>query len=172
MALPLASAALLAGTTGASPAVRERLGPGELSGEDRKAIVEAVRLFDRCYQDVFSSGGGAAMIDAFPATRDVKHHVFRDVGFLRDAGLVLVQDLADFTVLDLRRTGPDAAEALVLEEWNYLYQRAEDRRPAAQVKGMGQGFRYRLRWQRDRWIVAGWAFEDVKPAAQDKGFTF
>ncbi|HZZ83461.1 MAG TPA: hypothetical protein VFE30_02900 [Anaeromyxobacteraceae bacterium] len=170
--LPLASAVVFAAAAAPHPFVYARLARGELSGRDRKAILDTVRLFDRIYEDFYASGGGAAMIDAFPATKNVKHHVFRDVGFLRDEKLVLVYDLADLTPIDVKQTGADTAEALVYEEWNYLYQHAADRSTAANLKGMGQGFRYRLRQERGRWIVTGWDFEDVKPTRRDKGFVY
>ncbi len=112
------------------------------------------------------------MIDAFPATKSVKHHVFRDVGFVRGMQLVLVMDLVGVTPVEVRRTGSDTVEAVVYEEWNYLYEHAADRSAATQLRGMGQGFRYRLRRDEGRWMITGWDFEDVKPPRQDKGFVF
>jgi hypothetical protein len=120
------------------------------------------------YQDIFASGGRPDLIDAFPATRDVKHRVFRDIGFVRTAGLVHVQDLASATVVEVARTGRGSAEVLVYEEWNHLLQRQDDRAPASPLKGMGQGFRYRLGIVDGRWLVTGWDVEDVEAPPRDE----
>lgn len=144
--------------------------PGRpLSAADEQGVLEALVGYQRVYQDLFASGGRPDAIDAFPASRDVKHHVFRDIGFVRDAGLVHVQDLASATVLEAVRTGRDTAEALVYEEWSYVLQKASDRAPASRLRGLGQGFRYSLRRLDGRWIVTGWEIEDVAPPPREEG---
>ncbi len=168
--LPLASAAVFAVAAGRSAPVAARLRHGAPSEADRKAILETLRLFNRVYQDFYASAGGAAMIDVFPASTDVKHHVFRDLGFLRDAQLVLVHDLAELTPVEVRETGADSAEAVLFEEGNYLYQHP-DRSPAMNEKGLGQGFRYRLRREHGRWIVTHWEYADVTPPSRGEGPT-
>jgi hypothetical protein len=67
------------------------------------------------------------------------------------------------------RTGRDSAEALVYEEWNYVFEKASDRKPASKLKGMGQGFRYRLRLVDGRWIVVGWEAEDIEAPGREEG---
>lgn len=138
-----------------------------LSGEDAAGVLAAIVDFQRIYEDFFATGGDPALLDAFPASREVKHQVFRDVGYVRDAGLVFVQDLASATMVEMLRTGPDTAEALTYEEWNYIFQRDGDRTPASELKGMGQGFRYRLHHEGKRWIVTAWGPEDVPPPPSD-----
>jgi hypothetical protein len=141
--------------------------PGRaLAPADAEAVVSTLIEYQRVYQDLFASDGRPDLIDVFPATRDVKHHVYRDIQFVRDAGLVHVQDLAAATVLEVVRTGSTTAEALVFEEWNSVLQKADDRRPASRLKGVGQGFRYRLRREGGRWLVAGWEPEEVTPPPQ------
>ncbi len=163
----LASAAAVAGAAW-------RLDPGlrpvrhDLSVEDQAGVLSALMDYHRVYEDLYATGGDPALIDAFPATREMRHQVFRDIGFVRDLGLVFVQDLATATLVRTSRTGRAAAEAVTYEEWNYVFQRQEDRVPTSDVKGMGQGFRYRLRHDGTRWVVSGWDPEDV-PKPPDDG---
>jgi hypothetical protein len=144
-------------------------GAGALAEADRAAIRAALDDYHRIYQDFFASGGVPALLDEFPASKDVRHHVFRDVGFVRDAGLVLVQDLATLTVVADRATAPDRAEVDTFEEWNYVFQSAGDRKPASAPKGLGQGFRYSLRREGTGWKVLGWDLADVAAPAADGG---
>lgn len=171
LAAALLSTLLFAGAAALlDPALRGAPADPPLSDAEEAAIQGALVDFQRIYQDFFATGGAPALIDAFPATREVKHHLFRDIGFVRDAGLVLVQDLATATLVETRRTGGDTAEALVYEEWNHVFQRASDRVPVSTVKGLGQGFRYHLRREAGRWVVTAWDPEDVARPALDDGW--
>ncbi len=148
-----------------------RPGPARppLAPEDAAGVLGALVDFQRIYQDFFATGGVPALLDEFPATKEVKHQLFRDIGFVRDAGLVLVQDLATATLVEVERTGEDRAEALTYEEWNWVFQRAADRVPSSEIKGLGQGFRYRLRKDGGRWIVTAWEPEDIPAPPDDEG---
>lgn len=145
-------------------------GDAPLSEEEGEWVLGALFDFHRVYKDFFVTAGGVAMLDACPATTEVRHRIFMDIGFLRQAGLILVQDLAQVTVLDLRRDGPDGAEVRVYEEWNYAYRRIADQALVQDVKGLGQGFRYSLRRVAGRWLVAGWIPEEGARPAGDEGF--
>ncbi|HSN15855.1 MAG TPA: hypothetical protein VLT61_14580 [Anaeromyxobacteraceae bacterium] len=141
-----------------------------LGEEEQERILGALSDFQRVYKDFFVTAGGVSMLDACPATTEVKHRVFTDIGFLRDAGLVLVQDLAQVTVLGVRRDGPAGAEVRVYEEWNYAYRRIADGSVARDVQGLGQGLRYALRREGTRWLVAGWIPEEGSRPQVDEGF--
>ncbi len=145
-------------------------GRAPLSKADDVAIREAVGTFNRIYEDFYASGGQPNLIDELPATRSVKHRIFRDIGFIRDEGLVQVQDLASATVREVLPAGPGEASALVFEEWNYVLQRSADRAPKSELKGTGQWFRYRLRKDAGRWIITGWDMEDLPAPAGDGSF--
>lgn len=151
---------------------RLRRAPPGLTAEEEGEVLGALVAFHRVYQHFFATAGSAALLNDFPATRGTRHLVFTDLGFLREAGLVQVQDLASATVVETRAAGPDAAEALVYEEWNYVCRRIADRAVASELKGMGQGFRYTLRRVDGRWLVAGWRPEDIEAPAPDSGFTW
>lgn len=149
------------------PALRVRRSAPLAPGDDA-AIRATLRDYQRIYQDFFASGGVPALLDEFPASKDVKHHVFRDVGFVREAGLVLVQDLAALDVREVRGTAAaGSAEAVTWEEWNHLFQLADDRKPASRIKGLGQGFTYRLRRAGGAWKVTGWELTDLVAPAGD-----
>lgn len=147
--------------------------PRPLEGADRDAVLETLEAARRIEADFFASGGAPALLNDYPATKALKHRVFRDIGFLRDRGLVQVQDLAEAIPVSLAWTAPDRAEALVYEEWNHLLQRAEDRAPASELKGMGGGFRYGLRRSpAGRWEIVSWEPEDVARPPGPPGFRY
>lgn len=137
--------------------------PTPLSPRDGPEILGAIHDYQVAYQDFYATSGDAALLDAVPATKAAKHQIFRDIGFLRGANLVLVQDLASNTLLEAAMVAPGAAEVLVFEEWNWLLQRRPDRKVVSQVRGFGQGFRYRIVREGGRWVVASWEVEDVAP---------
>jgi len=171
LALALALAGgLVAFLAGArlDPAARPTGAPlPELLPAERAAIGEAIQLSSKILQDFYASGGRHDLLDQLPYSKALRHGVFRDLGALEQAGLVLVLDQADLVPLSLRRTGPDAAEALVFEEWNYLYQRAADRSPVERPRGLGQGFRYWLARRGASWGVVRWEPEDVPAPPAD-----
>ena len=72
-----------------------------------------------------------------------------------------MQDLAANTLLDASMVAPGTAEVLVFEEWNWTLQRKSDRKLVSEVRGLGQGFRYRVARESGRWVVASWDVEDV-----------
>lgn len=143
-----------------------------LRADDDAAIRAMLVEYQRIYQDFFASGGAPALLDAFPASKGVRHQVFKDIGFVRDAGLVLVQDLATLDVREITPTGPRTAEATTFEEWNHVFQLAEGRTPASRLKGMGQGFRYMLRREAKGWVVTGWDLVDLATPAVGKERTW
>ncbi len=144
--------------------------PTAVSPGDEPAILGAVNDYQRACQDFYATAGDTALLDAVPASKAVKHEIFRDIGFLRDSKLVLAEDLASLTLLDATMVAPGAAEVRVFEEWNWTLQRAADRKLATEVKGLGQGFRYRVGREGGRWVVASWEVEDVpRPAAGGVG---
>jgi hypothetical protein len=139
-----------------APAYPARVAPAE-----EPAILGAIHDYQVACQDFYATGGDPALLDAVPATKAAKHQIFRDIGFLRDADLVLVEDLAANTLLEAQMVGPEAAEVLVFEEWNWTLQRKGDRKLVSEVRGLGQGFRYQVAREGGRWVVASWDVEDV-----------
>lgn len=139
--------------------------PAPVSPSDEPEILGAVHDYQLAYQDFHATAGDPSLLAAVPASKPAKHQIFRDIGFLRDAQLVLIQDLASNTLLETRMVARDAAEVLVYEEWNWTLQRAGDRQLVSEIKGFGQGFRYRVGREDGRWVVASWEVEDVpRPA--------
>ncbi len=167
-------AAFAAATWALDPEVlRTSRWPRPLGEPERSEVIGTVRDFERYYADFFASGGDPLHVGDIPASTPVKHQLFRDLGFVRESGLVLVQDLATFEPRDAVRTGPTTAEVLVAEEWNYAYQRAADRVPAARLTGMGRGFRYALeRVDGGRWVVVAWWPDDSAKPVPIEDFTW
>lgn len=141
--------------------------PAPIEGRERGELEETLDVYHRIYQDFFATGGEPALLNEFPATRGVKHHVFRDLGFLRGAGLVHVHDLATARTVSATATGPDVAEVVVFEEWNTELQNASDRSPAGRFAGLGQAFRYTLVRNGAGWLVASWDLENVPTTAAE-----
>ena len=146
--------------------------PGGTDADRQKpAILDTINAYNSILSDIYTSGGVPAMLNEFPATKAVKHGLFRDIGFIRDMDRGLVYDLAAITPVDVKMTSPATAEVVVLEEWNYMYQRKNDRLPVSRMKGMGQGFRYRLKREHGKWIVYAWDPVSVEAPAK-KGHYF
>lgn len=146
--------------------------PRPMAEPERTAALQALGRYQRILADFFASGGMAALIDEFPATKAVRHRVFKEIGFLRDRGLVQVIDLADAIPISAEQTGDDTAEVVLYEEWNWTLQRASDRGQVAPVKGLGQGFRYGLRREGEVWVVTGWRPEDARRPAAPPEFKY
>lgn len=140
-----------------------------LSARERDEVLATLSLFQKIYTDIHVTGGAPALIDEFPATKGIKHRVFREIGFLRSAGLVQVLDLAQSVPISVERNGDGRVEAVCYEEWNHVVQRAGSRDPVSRPRGMGAGFRYLLQREGARWIVAAWDPVEVEPPAQTTG---
>lgn len=132
------------------------------------AIKSAVDLYNEIFTDLYTSDGMVGRLNDFPASKQQSHELYRNLGFLRQRGLVLVYDMASRVFIEIKRTSPAVAEALVFEEWNYLYQKADTRLPAENIKGMGQGFRYILNRWPDKWAVIDYFPEDVEVVKRDE----
>ena len=143
---------------------RDRIvGPGTLGEQETAAVLDTLTAFNKIYQDFYASAGSPKLIDDFPTVKRLKHFVYRDLGYLRDADLVLVLDMASMSLVETIRTSATTVDALVFEEWNYLYQRAATRKPISELKGMGHGFRYSLSQVDGLWKVTAWDFLDLDP---------
>ncbi len=130
--------------------------PAPLAARERDEVEAALEAYLDIYQDLFASGGTPDLLNDFPATAPVKHEIFREIGFLRDAGLVQVHDLASATLLEATATAPDVVTAVVQEDWNTETQRAADRSPILGARGSSQAFRYVFARIRGAWVVGAW----------------
>lgn len=123
---------------------------------EREAVLASIDRYNAILTDLYVSDGVPALLNEFPATKAVRHGLFRDIGFVRGEDRVLVYDLAGISPVNVRILSPSTAEAVVFEEWNYTYQRTSDRRPVTRIRGLGQGYRYRLVRSEGSWMVAQW----------------
>lgn len=119
-------------------------------------VLAAIVSFNKVYQDFYATGGDPRLIDAMPAAKGVKHQIFRDLGYLRDGGRILVMDEAETLPVLVESDGAEGARATVYEEWNFVYQDAATRRSVTEIKGMGHGFRYTLKRSAGRWQIESW----------------
>lgn len=149
-----------------------RLTGGKRLVQEKAEVLKTIKDYNLILTDFYASGGVPAMLNRFPASKMLRHAVFRDLGYLKNSGKILVYDLAELTPVTIEITSPGTAEAVVFEEWNYMYQNAENRKPLSLPKGMGHGFKYRLKRQKGKWIVIGWDPADVKEPEKKDGFYF
>jgi hypothetical protein len=124
--------------------------------QEKAKVLAAVRLFNAIATDLYVTDGVPKMLNELPATTALRHDLFRDIGYIRDNAQVLIYDMANLTPVSIRLNSPVTAEAIVFEEWNYQYKQKSDRTPVSRLKGLGQGFRYRLRKDRGAWIIYSW----------------
>ena len=145
---------------------KSRLGGKDAVRKEKEGVAATITVYNRILSDFYASGGVPALLDKFPATKSVKHGVFRDLGYIKSAEKVLVYDHAATTPVKITFTAPGKAEALVFEEWNFMYQKSADRKPVSRPQGLGRGFRYTLVRDQGGWLVDGW--DPVEMAEPDK----
>ncbi len=138
---------------------------------DTGEIANTISLFNKIYTDILVSDGVPAHLNAMPASKQIRHELFRQIGFLRDHGLILIMDMADMRVISINSPAANIVEAVTFEEWNYLYQELGTRKLARSIKGMGQGFRYTLINSPEGWKIADIQPEDME-VDPDESFKF
>lgn len=126
---------------------------GRNPGLEKKSVADTVEAFNRYYMDVYAAGGSKKMIDLIPASKEMRHRIYKDVGYLDAGGRVLIYDLASLKIEEVRMEYPFLAEAVAVEAWNYAYRDATTRRPLTQAKGMDAAFKYFLKKSGGRWMV-------------------
>lgn len=141
----------------------------DLEDADKRAIEESLVLFNKILTDIFVTGGDPKLIDEMPASKNVKHFIFRDIGFLGGKGLLLVLDQATMEIMSFELERDDVL-ARTFEEWNYSYQETGTRKPVSEVKGMGQVYLYRLRKEEGSWRIVSWDLENAPPPEKRKEF--
>ena len=133
---------------------------------EKEQIAVTLKSYNKILSDFYASGGVPTLLDRFPASKTIKHGVFRDLGYIKSADKVLIYDHAETTPVRITFTSPGKAEALVFEEWNFMYQQSADRKPVSKPQGLGRGFRYTLVRDQGGWLVDGW--DPVEMAEPDK----
>ncbi len=141
---------------------------GSYEGEEEAAIKDTVVLYNKILSDIYASGGVPARLNDFPASKQLRHELFRDIGFLRGMDLIMVYDMADIVFMEIKMPSPTVAEAITFEEWNYLYQRSPSREVARSIRGLGQGFKYLLVKQGKGWIIVDYIPLDVEYEREDE----
>ncbi len=138
---------------------------------DAGEIRNAISFFNKIYTDILVSDGVPAMLNKMPASKQIRHELFRHIGYLREHGLILVMDMADMKLISINSPADNIVEAVTFEEWNYLYQELGTRKLARAIKGMGYGFRYTLINSPEGWKIVDFQPEDVE-AEPDGSFKF
>lgn len=147
------------------------LGGRDCPAAEKQEIGQAVTKYNKILSDFYASGGNPMLINHMPATKQIKHEVFRDLGYVKGVEKILVYDMASMTPYRIRLTGPGRAEAQFFEEWNYLYQNL-DRSPKTRPLGFGLGVRYHMVKEQGRWLVQDWDPDVTVPDLAGKDFKF
>ncbi len=138
---------------------------------DTGEIVNTISFFNKIYTDILVSDGVPAMLNKMPASKQIRHELFRHIGYLREHEYILIMDMADMRITTINSPAANIVEAVVFEEWNYLYQDLGTRSLASSIKGMGQGYRYTLRNSPEGWKIVDFQPEDVE-VDPDESFKF
>lgn len=123
---------------------------------EEATVLDSLHRYNSILTDIYVTGGVPALLNEFPATKAMRHGLFRDIGFLRDSGRILVYDMAGMYPVKVSFLSPFSAEVVLFEEWNYTYQNSSNRQPVARLRGIGQGFRYRMVRKNAAWFVSEW----------------
>jgi len=146
-------------------------GGPELTENDKREITLTVELFNKVLSDFYATGGDPALIDDMPASKNIKHFIYRDIGFIGRNGMILVLDQASSRVTSLRQD-KDIVLATFFEEWNYVYQKFDTRKPVSGIKGMGLSYTYALSRKDNGWQIDSWGFEDVPAPSRKEEFLY
>ncbi len=125
--------------------------------KEQAAVTETLEFFNQMFMDVYASGGSSLLLDQIPADTEMRHRMFKDVGYMKQNGVVLVHDSATFEVESVKINGPDTAEAIISDEWNYQFKDIRTRKAVSDLSGSGGKFRYELAYRGGGWIVTGYA---------------
>lgn len=139
-----------------------------VEAQEEIAVKRAITLYNRIFQDLYSSDGVPAMLNDFPASKQLRHEVFRHIGYLRERNLFMVIDMATQEIQVVNWLTPAMAEATVFEEWNYIYRDIGTRKITSSIKGMGQGYKYILEKRPEGWIIVDYFPVDVEMEASDE----
>lgn len=137
----------------------------------RKDIINTLQSYNKILADFYASGGVPGMLNAMPASKQMRHEIFRDIGYVKQVNKFLVYDMATNTPFTITLTGPGRAEARMYEEWNYMYQNS-DRSPNTRPMGFGRGVRYFLVKKDGKWQVDDWDPDPQVPDMSSKEFKF
>ncbi len=125
-------------------------------------IIKTLNFYNKVLIDFYASDGKPFLLNKFPGSIMLRHHTFRDIGFLQAHNRVIVYDMAEVIPVNIEITGPTTATAIVLERWNYIYQKRQDRSLVSSIKGMGRGFKYYMLRVVDHWIIQDYEPVDVE----------
>lgn len=136
---------------------------------EKTRIEDTVKDFNHIITDFYASGGIPSMINLLPASKQVKHEIFRDLGYIKSADMILVYDIAEIKPFKIIMTGPGRAEGQFYEAWNYLYQKP-DRTPITRPNGFDRGVRYQLVKEKKGWQIEDWDPDATVPDLSTKEF--
>lgn len=139
------------------------------SSSEKKLIEQTIKDYNHIITDFYASGGIHSMLDLLPATTQVKHEIFRDLGYIKSSDMILVYDLAEVKPFRIALTAPGRAEGQFYEAWNYIYQKP-DRTPITRPNGFGRGVRYQLVKGKKGWQVEDWDPDATVPDLSTKEF--
>lgn len=139
---------------------------------EEDAVKAAVVLYNRLYADLYASDGRTIRLDEFPGVKLLRHEIYRDLDYLRAKKGLLVYDMASITFLEIKMPVPSTAEVTAFEEWNYVYQDPVSREPLQPLKGMGEGFKYRMQKQDRQWVVLDAVHVHVSEPERKEGFYY
>ncbi len=140
--------------------------------KEEQRIKSTLKLYNSCFVDFHDSGGVPERLNDFPAVTQLRHEVFREMGFLAANQRIMIYDSAEQKVLKITFISPGKAEVDVIEEWNFLYQKLKDRKPFTKIRGFSQGLSYKLGQVRGQWVVQEWEPKEIKSQVKNNEFYF
>ena len=135
---------------------------------ERQKVRETVELFNRKFMDIYASGGARAALEGFPASKEVRNEIFRDIGTLRlSTGYLIIYDMANLEIKEVGFIDSRRAAVGTFEEWNYIIQDARTRRALDRPMGLGYYFAYNLVRDGDDWSVVSYTPEEPEKAEKE-----
>ncbi|MEJ5165482.1 MAG: hypothetical protein WHV67_00460 [Thermoanaerobaculia bacterium] len=123
---------------------------------EKREIIKSIELYNKIAMDFYATGGNPSLIDEIPASKFLKHEIFKEIGYLSSMGFLQVLDLYDFKVKKIDFEDSKKARVEVEEDWNFQRQEFDTRKPLSEIYSFKFEVIYILKKTGKKWIIEEW----------------
>ncbi len=121
--------------------------------KERKKIEKNLEFYYKIIMDFYATGGDPQLINEMPATKLVKHEIFKDIGMLWQNGYFMVLDLVEVKIKEFKFLSLEEAILKTKEIWNFQYQEIEGRKPIGEVRSFEAKRKYFFIKDKEVWFI-------------------
>ncbi len=121
--------------------------------KERKKIEENLELYYKIIMDFYATGGNPQLINEIPASKMVKHEIFKDIGMVVQNGYFMILDLVEVKIKEFKFLSLKEAILKTKEVWNFQYQEIGGRKPIGEVKTFEAKRQYLFIKDKEVWFI-------------------